>query len=110
MSCKLVNRIAPSRGWKKTGVNIYMSSDGAVEADIIHSWSGGLRHSVLTFKWSATGLVVKAYVYDPSQGVDCWSAELGPYSTDLVTIPSLPTSTPDVVWVIFVLSSIGQAA
>jgi len=103
MSCKLVNRIAPSRCFRKTGVNIYTSSDGAVEADVIFTKNGRRRHAVVTFRWPADGLEVKGHMFDSSKGVYFWTADKGGVSLGLAPFPKLPSGNADFIWCFFIL-------
>jgi len=103
MSCRMLNEAAPSRGWKKTGVNIYTSADEAVEADVVFTKNGRSRHAVVTFRWPADGLEVKAHMYDSSKDVDFWTADWGERSLGLAPSPTLPNGTAEFIWCFFIL-------
>jgi hypothetical protein len=101
MSVGRLNTSAPSYGWSKTGVNVYASADGAVEASVVHH-SG---YSELIFRWSS-GLVVEGWVRDGEEDADAWRATLGEGFIDVHAMPLLPHGTAETVWGIFVLIKI----
>ena len=103
MSCRLVRRIAPRRGWLETGENMYRSKDGLVEADVVFTKNGRRRHAVVTFRWASVGLDVQAHMYDSSMGVDFWTADMGGRSLGLAPFPSLPGGDAQFIWCFFIL-------
>ena len=107
MSIKLLNTIAPGYNWKKTGVNIYTSSDGTVEASILHHGRPHEGHAELTLRW-ASGLAVEGWVRDGEQDADGWRATKGEHEIDALRLPLLPYGTEEVVWGIFVLLEIAR--
>lgn len=103
MSTKPLNRVAPRYIWRKTGINIFTSADGKVEASVIHHRG----YSELIFRWS-TGLVVEGWVRDGEEDADAWRATMGEGFIDVHTLPLLPHGTAEVVWGIFILLELGR--
>ena len=106
MSIKRLNTSASRYLWRKTGINIYQSEDGTVEASVVHHWSGEQGYSQLTFRWS-NGLAVEGWLRDGEKDADGWRATWGDDFVDVHGLPQLPHGTDDVVWGIFIL--IGMA-
>ena len=103
MSQKILKRIAPRYSWWKTGINIYTSASGEVEASVVHRWSQEQGYSQMTFTWKSSGLVVEGWIRDEQQDADGWRATFGVDYVDLHCLPLLPHGTEEVVWGIFVL-------
>jgi len=108
MSCKLLKRIAPNRGWSKVGVNIYRSQDWAVEADVVYSRTGDIRHPTITLKWLGQSLVVAAYMFSTADPVQHWSATMGSNIVGTCVPVTLPEGTAEAVFTIMVLGEMGE--
>ena len=103
MSKALLNRVAPFRDWSKTGVNIFTSDDGKVEAAIVYTSSGQMRHPTVTLRWKEAAMEVVAYIYAIQDGVEYWEATMGNSEAYTDTLPALPDGSAECVFTIIAL-------
>ena len=108
MSIRLLSRVAPGYGWKRTGVNIYSSADGEVEVSIIHYGKRGQGYFELKFLWKIVDLIAEGWVRDGEEAADAWSATCDGTTINAFRLAQLPHGSGELVWLIFVLLEIAR--